>query len=139
MCQFSPLSTHVQLYRAEAYLRRAVGKATELSIYTHSNLAECFLHILEEPLLGFLHLRTACILALEVRACAHVCTVLRFGVRYGMRVASVHVHDRYIRQSHTCHVVLVWMLTCSHFESIFRTRCLVQIMRMQLQSAVRYR
>eukprot|EP00928_Gymnodinium_smaydae_P039596 TRINITY_DN27014_c0_g1_i1.p1 TRINITY_DN27014_c0_g1~~TRINITY_DN27014_c0_g1_i1.p1 ORF type:complete len:858 (-),score=73.20 TRINITY_DN27014_c0_g1_i1:134-2671(-) len=67
----SAILAMLQFYRAEANLRRSVGKINEKSIYSHGNLAELFLNDLRQPFLGLLHERQACIVAVRVLGADH--------------------------------------------------------------------
>jgi len=65
------ISAMLQFYRAEAILRLSVGSINEKSIYTNGNLAELLLNNLRQPVLGLLHHRLSCIVAVRVFGSAH--------------------------------------------------------------------
>lgn len=58
-------------YQAELRLHDVVGPFSELSIFTHGNLGECYLHAFGLLALGLVHERRACLVALKVFGPSH--------------------------------------------------------------------
>lgn len=58
-------------YAAELMLRRVLGESSELSIFTHGNLGETYIHTCRELTLGLVHLELSCSVAITVFGLKH--------------------------------------------------------------------
>ena len=60
-----------QFFQAEFQLQQSLGPWNEKSLYTQGNLAELFLSSLHDPILGLLHYRHACVVAVRTLGSQH--------------------------------------------------------------------